>query len=204
MTYVPGPGVVELDLQGSYDGERVELTFYVHVTVPITETLLNLLAGVVLDWWDSDLQPGVSNDFTVVQVKATDLTTQSSPTITLPYTGSSPTGVGTHPQPGNVTAAITKATNNRGRSFRGRNFIPGLDGTALSDVNHIQSGNLAAFLTVWGDLDSAFRSQSATPVVFSRFSNGAARTTGVATNISEYRMDNTVDSQRRRLAGRGQ
>jgi hypothetical protein len=114
--------------------------------------------------------------------------------------------------PGNVTMAVSFRTSAAGRSGRGRNYVPGLvdlrDGNSLLDDTY--AGQV---ITAWQGLRAIAGDDGWSQVVVSRFSGStivdgkkvptprAAGVTNVVT--STLLTDRTLDSQRRRLPGRG-
>lgn len=203
--YVPVSSVIASEVQFTQEGQLVEITIDVHVVVAITTALLNSLAAIIFGWWDSTQRFDTASALTITGVRMTDLTTSTGLSQINGYGGATPNGSGTAALPNNVTATITKATPLRGRSYRGRNFIPGIDRTELTatDYNILLPASVAAFVSNWVALDAALVAGGFQPVIVSRFSGGAPRLVGVATPITSYRMNDVIDSQRRRLPGRG-
>jgi hypothetical protein len=105
--------------------------------------------------------------------------------------------------PNNAALVVTQYTDQRGRSFRGRNYIPGLPQSDLEDPSHVTPTQAADWAAVWADLFSTMTTGGYTPVVTSYSFNKVPRTTAVSTPISSVAANNELDSQRRRLAGRG-
>lgn len=204
MPFTPSSGVVEVEMLFTKDEQNIEMTFHVKVDGSVVIGILNTIAGVFSDWWDDHLRNGAASALTYRGSRLTDLTTATSLSTVVPYVGSTPNGAGTSPLAGNVTAAVTKATASRGRSYRGRNYMVGLDATLTSDVDHLSTGGVANLVGSWGALLSALDDNSTPLGVLSLFSGGSRRSSGLFTPVTTIRMDNTIDSQRRRLPGRGQ
>lgn len=106
--------------------------------------------------------------------------------------------------PGSVAFAITHLTGLAGRSTRGRTFFGGFAESAVSGdflAQSIADGLRDSLngLRLYAD------SLDWTMVVVSRFSNRTRRPEGVTIPVIGFRWrDRVVDSQRRRLTGRGQ
>jgi hypothetical protein len=115
------------------------------------------------------------------------------------------------PLPNNVTLTVSFRTANRGRSFRGRNYVVGLGETQVAG-NTVAPSVITAFDGIYSQLLASPVAAIATWVVVSRFSGvdpvtkePIPRVTGIATPITSVTVvDNVVDSQRRRLPKRGQ
>jgi hypothetical protein len=105
--------------------------------------------------------------------------------------------------PNNVTWAIKFNTANRGRSGRGRNYIIGLTKpkVAANLLNPITAGQ---FVDGYLDLLTDLAASDWEWVVYSRFEDKVERTTGLAQPVVSVSFaDLILDSQRRRLPGRG-
>lgn len=149
------------------------------------------------------MKPIQSNSVVFREVYVTDLTTAVSPTVadtsSAGIVGGTSTSSG---MPGNVTICTSFRTAGRGRSARGRNYFIGL-------VESVVTGN-AATTTLTTALVEAYEALLLSPepgftwVVLSRFAEGAPRVTALAQTVtSVVLVDSNVDSQRRRLEGRG-
>jgi hypothetical protein len=104
----------------------------------------------------------------------------------------------------NVAFCLSLRTSLRGRSFRGRIYLPGISTNILADTNHV-SVEFAG--TAQEQVYEAFVSlapEGFTPVVASFHFGGAPRAAGVGTPvINVIATDTVLDSMRRRLPGRG-
>lgn len=171
----------------------------------ISPTNLAELAEALSDWWVANLEAITGTHVTLREVYAVDLTTETSPTATHTETPA-PAGdyTGT-PLPNNVTLAVSFRTPGRGRSSRGRWYVVGLTETSLSST----LGQTVNVTYAAGVLDAFVALDAALPigwthVVCSFYTEGAPRSAGVAIPITNYLLtDLTIDSQRRRLPGRG-
>lgn len=202
MAFIPVANTCQVELIGQLDSQVVENVIYVEDAAGWTVGKLATLGGVIVSWWDTDLQPWLSDSFQLDRLKLTDLTTVSSPSIEyvsgLPLVG----GTAQEAMSNNVAVVVTFLTDLRGRSYRGRNYIAGLptgnvDGNTVSTV--WVDGVNDAYYALNTTLDGAGQAH----VVVSRYTEGSARPSGVTTPITGYRTNNIVDSQRRRLPGRG-
>lgn len=164
---------------------------------------LSQLGADLRNWFHSTLRPQMSSDVSLQQIVLTDLTTDSGAQIVdstdLPQAGSAAFNV----MPSNVTVAISFRTALRGRSNRGRAYWIGMvDENVVGDS--INSGFQAALIAAWGELlGTPFITNGETLVIVSRCHARAWRTTAQVTPVQSILVDPTIDSQRRRLAGRG-
>lgn len=205
MVFIPALNVAMVSWRYTQSGQQTENRTFFLRDGTISPTNLAELAEACSDWWVANLRDWSGVHLTLREVYAVDLTTVSSPSATHVETPA-PVGVfpGT-PLPNNVTLAVSFRTPGRGRSSRGRWFVTGLTETSLSStlgqtVNIVYAaGILDAFVALNAALPAGW-----THVVVSFYSGGAARSEGVVIPITNYLLtDLTIDSQRRRLPGRG-
>lgn len=106
--------------------------------------------------------------------------------------------------PNNVTQAIKFTTGFTGRSSRGRLYFIGLNKAAVSGdqvTDATIAANISAYEDFFADIQAAVDSNH---VIVSYCNDGAWRTSAAVLNVTGYlSSDKNVDSQRRRLAGRG-
>jgi hypothetical protein len=204
MAFVPVPLCVGVEMRMLLDSQHIENTFAVSKGIGWIPADVPVLFNELLLWWTVDLAPSLTQSITLQEVQITDLSSATGFAFTIPAPVPKPAGgrVGT-PLPNNVAGCITLRTAKRGRSFRGRNYVPGL---VVNDVtnNTIAAARITALETAYNSLITRMVGLGAGLVVISRFTAGAPRVTGVATVVTAAGFtDATVDSQRRRLPGRG-
>lgn len=201
MPFVPVSNTVEVTIKCLYDQQLAENTLYFthDAGAPSTADIADLLATLE-SWFGTNLLSAASQDVQLFSLHGRDLTTSAGPQADR---SSGMTGVLLDPQlPNNDTLAISFRTGVAGRSFRGRNYIIGLT-TAQVTRNIVNPDVLSILLAAYEALPTAVSPDWA-HVVVSRKSGGLWRTEGVATPVASYVVtDNIVDSQRRRLPGRG-
>lgn len=162
---------------------------------------LATLCGILRDWWDTNWKSKVTNEVTLNSIVAKDWAVKDSYAYELPCNI-----VGTRGNdavlPMNVTAAVKFLTGRAGRSFRGRNFVVGLcKSQVMGDgiLTQVRDDILAAYNALQADLsEDTFQH-----VVVSFQHDKVKLVTGMVTAVQSYNMDVVLDSQRRRLAGRG-
>ena len=203
MPFIPVPHCVKAELLYDWAGQKIATVLHYELTNPPGPTDLTELASELIDWWQLTVKAGQPTTLALEAVRITDLTTAFSPSIT-DATGLPAAGTGASPSmPNNIALCITKRTLLRGRSFRGRIYHPGLTEGAIT-------GNVVAGATVtgiinWYELLREFTLTSglAALCVVSYFEAGNPRPEGLKTIVTHFTSDGTVDSQRRRLPGRG-
>ena len=203
MPFIPAPLVSQVEMIFQYSGSTIEMVHhYKSDTAPTIaewEALHVLLRADWLGACNAIMAPTLVWDIT----KFTDLTTISSPsystTTSLPLAGTSASAQ----LPNNCAMVVTKRTALRGRSYRGRSYVPGLTELHVTG-NSILSGFTTPVINFFiGAQSYTVLGNVYNMVVLSRFTEGAPRIVGEATPVSNFTFDTTVDSQRRRLPGRG-
>lgn len=206
MPFIPVPNGVQCEVRGSYLGERVENVFWFFVDGEESPTVATLgaIAADVFSWWDDHIKPIISANYTLREIYCTDQSSQFGGAYTY-TTGLPADGANVQePLPGNVALCVSLRTFLRGRSNRGRSYIVGLTENQVSG-NQVTTASAAAWLAAYDVLVNTFNTPPYQLAVCSRFSGGLPRAQGVLTPIQDATLvDTFVDSQRRRLPGRGQ
>jgi hypothetical protein len=194
-----------------YGGQRIQNTFHFEKPSAWQVTDLIAIADQALTSWESVLDTIFVNDMSLVSVIARDL---SSPTGAAVERFPATTSTGDIAEAGvtnNVALSVKRITALSGRSFRGRVYITGFPTTWRSNTATIATNRRDQIVTAVTNYVGALETVSSSEaVVVSKYSgideNGCpiARAVGVTTEITGYGADTALDSQRRRLAGRGQ
>lgn len=205
MAFVPIPETIEVDMRMRLDSQRIENTLYFHKIGGWATADVPVVYNALLLWWTTNLSEPLSNQLTLAEIGIQDLSSESGFAFDIATPVPNPAGGSAEPAvPNNVALCISFRTNNRGRSYRGRNYIPGLPRTAVTQ-NTVDSTTAATLQTAYNDLIDVAATFGADWVVASRYFNGGTRSPGIHTIItSALIVDRTVDSQRRRLPGRGE
>lgn len=204
MPFIPVADVVLLELRQSLFGQRIENTLYFRMLGGFGVAEMTDLCNDMLIWWTTNLSVQLSSDITIREMVCTDQSSGIGTSITQPAPTPNPAGaVGSPSLPGNSALCVSIRTLNRGRSFRGRNYVAGLPESKVVG-NTVDTAAWGAIQAAYIDIPNAIVSSPWEWVVVSRFTAGAPRVAGVATNVlTAVVVDPFVDSQRRRLTGRG-
>jgi hypothetical protein len=157
---------------------------------------MTLLAEQFVDWWRDTFNQASSNQINLEQVQVR-LLNPANPlavdyTTGLPITG----GRSSVHEPYNVTVTISWRTGLAGRKYRGRIYVPGLTEDTTNTDDTIASFEVATLAASASDLMLRMATLSADLVIFHKIDN-------TYTAVTTYVIDNVLDSQRRRLPGRG-
>lgn len=189
------PTAYQVEVRGSLFGQLVENVWHVQGPDPFDATV----AADVASTFQADyvgIMGALSQDYSISQIFVHNLAGTASGEFTL--TISPPqTGGSTNPAlPGNVAFCISLRTALAGRSTRGRKYFAGISEVSVTG-NVLDQGDIDAILagvaTLRDDLET-----NLTPM--SIFSPTNLTLVPVVSVVS---VDNIVDSQRRRLTGRG-
>jgi len=205
MAFIAVPDVAQVEMVYNWNGQKVQNVLHYYFPTGYNAALLNNLAVAVKDKWIAQLKAEMATQISLIEVKAIDLSDINGPTATissgLPSAG---TKAGTT-MPNNVTCVITKRTALRGRSFRGRIYMPGLI-FQQTNLNDLAAGVGATLVTKWSTFMTVTDALANDHVlgVISRYTNNAPRATGIFTLVTHMTTGGVLDSLRRRLPGRGQ
>lgn len=197
MAFVPFIDTGKLCIDFSFNGIGASICFWM-LKPAATPTDYQALADSAAVNIGMGLMTPQTNDLTANKVTVYDMTSASSPVYTsisgLPVVGSA----AVDSTPNNASYVITHRTNSRGRSFRGRNFFPGL--TENDVVNGLLGGGVAtARLAGWATyINSVELATLWSHVVASQVSGGVDRVLGLTTVVTSYTITDAVRSQRRR------
>lgn len=210
MPFVPVPGVVQVDVIYLWDSQRVENTMYFEKGDGWSLADIEDLLDNIRTFIGTELLPSLTSAIQLIELIGRLLDTASSIGFSLPINPPESGSIAAESMPNNVTYTVSLKTGLTGRSFRGRNYVPGMHVDAVTG-NTVTSGFRSAVLNFYTALLTWAAANGTPMVVVSRYSGvnpttgkPIPRTTGVATPIvSVTTFDSTVDSQRRRLPGRG-
>jgi len=204
MPFIPVPNTVQVELLYLWDGQ--ECANVLHYGQPGLTSITDMeeAGSILVAWWDASMQTLVPSTLSLTQIKLTDLNDESAPVVE--YTTGLPLA-GQHASPSlpnNVSVTITKRTLLRGRSFRGRIYHPGLVEGVVTN-NQVLGTHMTNLINAYEEiLNLAVTAEEWNMVVVSRYADNAPRVEGISTDVIALSSDGIVDSQRRRLPGRGQ
>lgn len=203
MAFIPIPEAIKASIEFTIGGQVVVITLGWKKGAPIIPDDLDALNAALDDWVSTHLFNVYSDDMSAIKAVSTDLTSESAPSRDRVFSPSIPGAQTGANVPQNVAAVISFITGQRGRSYRGRNYIPGIPVDAQPTTGVMTSTFANGILTAYAGLADVESATGLTHAVLSRFHNKAPRTTGVATPVTGYVVNFNLDSQRRRLPGRG-
>lgn len=204
MPFVAIPNVVQVEIRALKALQHIENRIFIKLAAPATSSDLVTLANVVITPLVANWLPNLPQDLNITEIVLTAMDTENGIQLTAPFPA--PTGgqaIG-EPLPNNDTICVSLRTGFRGRNARGRLYWLGLtiEQVSTNTLDTTPSANIVAAVE---SLRTNITGASATWVVVSRFNNGVLRPEGPVTFpiTTVLLTDNVVDSQRRRLPGRG-
>jgi hypothetical protein len=204
MPFIPVDNVIEAELRMRLDGQRIENTLYFYKVTGWSAADVPVVFNALLVWWNTYYSVPVSSQLSLNEIKITDLSSETGFAFEIPTPTPKPTGDSADPSaPNNVALCVSFRTASRGRSARGRNYVPGIPKTAIT-ANTVDTVTTTAIAAAYNQLLTVADTLGADWCVVSRRHNNDWRPAGVVSLINAATLvDSTVDSQRRRLPGRG-
>lgn len=202
MAFQPVTDAFQILVNYRQAGQQLQNQFYCNVNSS-PPTNLHEAIGATFEAWLRDQWSTVASDQAEVNnIVVTDVRTAGGVQLTIvpatPLTGD----VSGEAMPTGTTITASWRTGLAGRSFRGRTYHVGLAESQCTG-NSIASGIRTQMLTAYGRLILDTQAGDYPLAVCSRVSNGAPRVSGILTNVSAVIVEEFIDSQRRRLTGRG-
>jgi len=154
--------------------------------------------------WNTYMSPLQANTIVCNRIVVSDIESENS----FEYDAAPPddlTGGNSSPvMPGNVTIATKFGTGHSGRSYRGRAYFVGLTESGVVG-DQAAAGVADDINSAWTDFAGALHDGDleASLAIVSYCNEGAWRTSAAVTPVTAFTTENTIDSMRTRLAGRG-
>jgi hypothetical protein len=204
-TFQPAPDCVQVTVEGSLDGQlTINDLFFRSQIGPRTPADVLFLTQAIRDWYIDAVVPNLNHNWEGRVVKGRGL---SSPNPITALAGMvDVVGALTGDQlPNNCTMAVHFGTGMAGRSFSGRNYVPVLDRDFVIG-NVIDSAWANDIVLAYMQLvfPGAVVPDGWIWVIISRVQGGVRPAEALFHEITSVSVvDRIVDSQRRRLPGRG-
>lgn len=210
MAAVPVLDTAEIEVRMLLADQKIENTLWFRHDGSISSADLDGLTSGVLGWWNSDYKPLVSGLVSLREIYGTDQTTPTGAASTQDG-GGAVGALGGTTLSNSLAMTISFRTPQRGRAFRGRNYIPGLTTAQMVNANEIEPSTATSFISAYNSLLGADALVTGwTWVVVSRFSgkdslgHPVPRVAGIPTEVTRVVVtDLIIDNQRRRGVGRG-
>lgn len=193
--------VCRTELIYSQDNQIVENVWY-NGGVDDTIADLTAVAEYMESCWRGNLLAMVSEHVSLLRVRCTHIGVPNGNSVEKPADPNANGEETSPPLPNHVTLAVKLTTGLGGRSRRGRKYHIGLcesQVTMNQVVENVRAGMQIGYQQ-WIDDMLTFQY----PIVIASFiSNGIPRPSALVTPVTAALIEPTIDSQRRRLPGRG-
>jgi hypothetical protein len=205
MPFQPVPATIKLSFFYTWAGQQCMNRIHVGVgaTLP-SEAECQSVATMGATWWLGNVQDLVPLNLSLRQVEAVSIAEQNGPQATF-SSGLPAAGTFAQPSlPNNIAFCVSLRTGLTGRSARGRWYWAGLTEAQVVD-NTVDTGTVTDIVAAIDNLLGAINALNADPILVSYNSGGGPRPGGPVKFIitDALAVDSFVDSQRRRLPGRG-
>lgn len=202
MAFQPCPDIVTTTIQGRMDNQLVILDQAWFASGPISLPGMAALAGGLAAWVIGSLAPLLSRDVSFNRIVAVDQSTATGFTVEVAAVADG--GVDVEAAPNNVAACVSLRTDQRGRSARGRNFVPGIPNSVIT-LNTLDSAFIGDLIDAYLEIIGAGTFVVGWEmVVLSRVSGGTPRANGIGIPITNVTMvGSSVRSMRSREIGHG-
>jgi hypothetical protein len=202
-TFVPVPDTARVELIYNLGGQVMENVLnFSGADVSNPDVLMGLCTDA-FSAWTATMRAHQTTGLTLAIIRATSLETEIAPGVEyVPTASNAGTNAGST-LPYNCAMCLSLHTNLRGRSYRGRIFVPGCvendqDNSVWSTSIITAWGN---WYTYWDYLDVSGEPYALS--VVSRYNHKVQRFIGIHENVTSVAVNRYVASQRRRLPGRG-
>lgn len=204
MPFVPVINTVSVEFRTTWDGQQCENRIFVDMLTAPSQANCQALANACLTWWQGNVTSLTATNLVLREVFVRDQSQLNGFAATATPAGGTP-GTHTSPSlPNNVSICASIRTLFTGRSARGRWYWQGLCEDQVV-ANTVDSGLLTSIDAALTNLASVIAALSHFWVIVSYISLGVPRPGGPVKFVVNdiLFVDATVDSQRRRLPGRG-
>ena len=203
MADLPVPNTMRVEILYRLYNQVVQNVYYVESPSGVDAVSLDDALSNFAGWAASDLQPLMSSDLIFTGVVVTNISVEGGGQGTFEQVGGLPGSIGSPAEPGNVSDCISQRTDRIGRSYRGRKYIAGIPANKRTG-NTIDTTWAGQIVAQFDALIGILQAVNLFLVVVSRTLDGIERLTPVATRVTNHTTtDLFIDSQRRRLTGRG-
>jgi hypothetical protein len=189
------PTAYQVEVRGLLFGQKIESVFHCIGPDPFNSADAELIASEFQTDW-AGLQAVLSTDYAINEIFVHNLAGAASGEFTLAITPAQTGSVDSPSLPGNVAFCVSLRTAESGRTTRGRKYLSGIPKNSYVG-NEILADVADALVNGLQSLRNGLSTLGFPMAIFSPTANT------LTTVTSATRVDLFLDSQRRRLTGRG-
>lgn len=205
--FQPVDKTVELTVQGTFNGERVENKYYAKGAEAITDVMVDALAGVLDTWAHTSMLPTLPDTYTYIRSIARDLTTEASFEVINAAHGGEIGGLAVAGLPNNVSLAVHRNTGLSGKKAKSRVYWPGIANGFVTTPNTITTAGASAILAAVDALRSDILADTSNTWLYGyvqRIIDHVRLTAGNFIEVFGHSLtDEILDSMRARLPNHG-
>lgn len=203
MPDLPVPDTMQAETIFTLFGQTIENVYHIVSPTGVDAAALLDCAEAVHDWVGASLMPKMPDQVTYVRTEVKNISIPAGGMVVRVPSGVVTGAIAGGAEPGGTTFSIALRTGNTGRSYRGRKFVP-----AVPVIHRVGNGVAAAWandlVTVFNDLRTALAAFNQVLVIVSRIQDNLELLIPITTEVIAVNYTNLdIDSQRRRLTGRG-
>jgi len=204
MAFQAVPDTCQINIRFTRDGQLTENVLHATKEGGFSLSDLEAVASTVNTVVPTVWMPILPVNVVYQETNVIDLSVEGGSQVTQSVVGGQPGSVGTDPLPNSSTLAIRLKSGIGGRHGSGRIYWQGFAQSDRASPNTIKPEVVATIISAIQDLIDALELIDAIVTIVSRFFANAARPEGVPFVVNTITVfDNSLDSQRRRLPGRG-
>jgi len=197
------PLTMEVNVRFLLFGQLVENLYHVRNEDGVDAQVLSDCRDAFIQWVPNSFMPNVSHDLIWQGLEVKNLNILNGSILS--YTAPSPVpgGANSASEPGNVSFCVSKRTGQSGRSFRGRTYVAGVP-VVFRTGNSVDGNWASDVLASLNELITILNTFNQVLVVVSKIADKVERLIPITTQVINFTYaDLNIDSQRRRLTGRG-
>jgi len=135
MAFVPAPNIVMVEARCLLAGQMIENRWMVDALTTVDAGIVQEVAGVVSAWVRGNYFDQMTDDVTLTEIVATDMSTQNGTQFVIVPETTEAGAIAGGTMPNEVTMCVSLRTGNRGRSARGRTYVLTVPRTKVSGNN---------------------------------------------------------------------
>lgn len=196
-------GCIEVVFHFTLFGIPLAIVIAVCLDTPGTPTDAQLTAMTTKadNWMEFQLMTVLSKDLLFLSTVGTDTSTETGHQVTIDHGSGVIGSIDAASLPSQLAQVIKLTTALRGRSYRGRTFVPGIPvGYVTPDTQTLTVAGAGAIFTAYGMIDSVLAGAACHQNVLSRVNHGVRRPVALGNKVTGRGFDNTIETLRRRSA----
>jgi len=203
MAFQRVPNTVQVSAVFIQFGQRVENVYDIENPDGVDAAAIVDCADLVANWVVDSYLPALANTLTFVACEGKNLDIEAGGVHASTIPAGQVGGASVSGEANNVSFCVSLRTARSGRSFRGRKYVCGIPtGQRIGD--NLVGGYVTALVGIFNDLIAVLAAADKALVVVNRIVDHVQLLEAVITPVvSAQAVDPTIDSQRRRLTGRG-